>query len=208
MTWMTTASGLTFNLARPAAGDILIEDIAHHLAHINRFNGATCRPYSVAEHSILTMRIAAAVLGLRDPFGLLAALLHDAHEAYMGDLIQPLKVTLAMSGTFACQVEHGIERAVGERFSLRCPRAGYRTQLRQADLIALATERRDLMPPSTERWPILDGIEPWAEVQLRTEQLERRQPAFWRAEFLAHFRRLRREIEANRAAIPVTHSAQ
>lgn len=208
MTFMTTASGLSFNLARPAAGDILIEDIAHHLSHINRFNGATYRPYSVAEHSILAMRIAGAELALRDPFGLLAVLLHDGHEAYFGDLTQPLKVTLAMGGTFVSSVENSVEKAVGERFSLRCPRAAYRDRIRQADLIALATERRDLMPPSTERWPILDGIEPWPHVYLRSAEHEARTPAFWRGEFLAHFRRLRRLIEDYRAAIPVHHSAE
>lgn len=207
MSTMQTASGRTFNLARPSPDDILIEDIAHHLAHINRFNGATCRPYSVAEHSILAMRIAGAD-GLRDPFGLLAVLLHDGHEAYFGDLIQPLKVTLAMGSTQLGAIEASVERAVGDRFSLRCPRAAYRDRIRQADLIALATERRDLMPASTERWSILDGIEPWPHVYLRSAEHEARTPAFWRGEFLAHFRRLRRLIEDYRAAIPVHHSAE
>ena len=70
--------------------DIDIQDIAHSLAHICRFNGHTPYFYSVAEHSVLVMK-AVEQSGIKLTASLqLAALLHDAHECYVGDIIRPM----------------------------------------------------------------------------------------------------------------------
>jgi hypothetical protein len=157
MTWMLTATGTAFELGRPRTDDVQLADIAHQLALINRFNGATTRPYSVAEHSLLVAEIFERQLGMANPTARLAALMHDAHECYLGDITSPVKRHLGEE----CQVlDASLQRAVQERYGLRTAAAAYRQQIRDADLIALATERRDLMPPTDRQWTVLDGIEP------------------------------------------------
>jgi hypothetical protein len=166
MTWMLTATGTAFELGRPHKDAVQLDDIAHHLSLINRFNGATPRPYSVAEHSLLVAEIFERQLGMTNPVARLAALLHDAHEAYLGDLISPVKGHL---GAESRVLEASLERAVQERYGLRTAAAAYRQQIRDADLIALATERRDLMPPHPGHWPVLDGIEPVEWINLNDQ---------------------------------------
>ena len=78
MTWITTATGSEVSLRNPEPASISLRTIAHHLSLINRFTGATCRPYSVAEHSLLVCEIAEREFQL-DAHGLLAALLLAAH---------------------------------------------------------------------------------------------------------------------------------
>lgn len=163
MTWMITTTGRQFFIAQPEPDAICIDDIAHQLALSNRFNGATYRPYSVAEHSLLVAEIAERDLGLRDPCGVLAALMHDAHEAYFGDVISPVKAALGEAGRF---VESRLERAVQRRYGLITPTTAYRELIRRADLMALATERRDLTAPHSTPWSMLTGIEPAGWVNL------------------------------------------
>jgi hypothetical protein len=166
MTWMLTATGTAFELGRPRTDDVQLADIAHQLALINRFNGATTRPYSVAEHSLLVAEIFERQLGMSNPVARLAALMHDAHKCYLGDITTPVKRHLGDG----CQVlEASLERAVQERYGLRTAAAAYRQQIRDADLIALATERRDLMPPSARHWAVLDGIEPVEWINLNDQ---------------------------------------
>jgi 5'-nucleotidase len=91
--WQRMLSGRRLDLLNPAPADIEIEDIAHGLARVARWNGQTLGPhaFSVAQHSVLVEEIAA----LRDPGWparwRLAALLHDAPEYVVGDLISPFK---------------------------------------------------------------------------------------------------------------------
>jgi len=88
--WITTASGRKFYYFDTEKGDpICIEDIAQHLSQQCRYLGATTAFYSVADHSVLCLRIAEK-LGLSSKHRL-AALLHDAPEAYIGDMPGPLK---------------------------------------------------------------------------------------------------------------------
>lgn len=189
--WMVTASGREYALNGPQAlghwNPPDIRDVAHHLALINRFNGATSRPYSVAEHSLLCERIAAAQgadAGLR-----LAALMHDAHQAYVGDVTSPAKHCLGVEWIgFEAMHKANLRSA----FGLRALFAGHAGQVQQIDLIALATERRDLTAFDhfrNERWPVLDGIEPHLE---RLDPLN--PPAEWqsmREQFLQRFAVLR-----------------
>ena len=102
--------------------------------------------YSVAQHSLI-------VAGLVPPHLRLAALLHDAAEAYLGDMVKPLKVLLPEFAVLEDKVSAIIAATYGLDFSDYAP-------IKRADLIALATEKRDLMPHSAERWAYLDGIAP------------------------------------------------
>jgi hypothetical protein len=87
-TEIVTYSGQTVNLLDAKAESVNITDIAHALSHINRWNGHAASPYSVAAHS---MGVAKHFV---DPVEKLAALLHDAHEAYLGDITKPMHRTL------------------------------------------------------------------------------------------------------------------
>ena len=144
--YVSTFLGNRFYPAAPRIEDVHIEDIAHGLAFQCRFNGQTRAFYSVAQHSLLVAGLVPARLRL-------AALLHDAAEAYLGDMVKPLK---ALFPEFS-QLEEGVMAIIGERFGV----TGFRNPaIKRADLIALATEKRDLMPHSCEPWATLAGITP------------------------------------------------
>ncbi|MEM9248296.1 MAG: HD family hydrolase [Pseudomonadota bacterium] len=93
--WQRMLSGRRLDLLDPTPMDIEIEDIAHGLAFVARWNGQTAGdwPYSVAEHSLLVEAIFAR-LGTTEPRWQLAALLHDAPEYVIGDMISPVKTTV------------------------------------------------------------------------------------------------------------------
>ena len=84
---MRTFTGRMVNVADPDESTIHIDDIAHHLSIIGRWGGSAKRHYSVAEHSCWVSWIAEEIC----PGAGLHGLLHDAHEAYVGDIITPLK---------------------------------------------------------------------------------------------------------------------
>lgn len=84
---MTTYTGRTFWPLDPRPEEVCLEDIAHSLSHMARFNGHTKRFYSVAQHSIHLSAWVAEKHALH-------ALLHDAAEAYVGDIIRPVKHAL------------------------------------------------------------------------------------------------------------------
>ncbi len=94
--WQRMLSGRQLDLFDPAPTDIEIDDIARGLAFVARWNGQTSgnHPYSVAEHSLLVERIFRAKHPGSDPRWKLAALLHDAAEYVIGDIISPVKHTL------------------------------------------------------------------------------------------------------------------
>lgn len=166
MTWMITATGQDFHLTGHAAlgNQIDLQDIAHALAQINRFTGHTTRPYSVAEHSMLVADIAAHHGAT--PMVQLAALLHDAHEAYTGDVSSPVKWALGHAWS---DFEHTLERAVHRHFGLQSTFASQGRLVKRYDLIALATERRDLTtfdPARNGDWPVLRDVAPWDGVNL------------------------------------------
>jgi hypothetical protein len=160
--FLVTASGREIDLIYPRQGDILMSDIAHSLAQINRFTGHARRPYSVAEHSLLVCEIAQRVYRL-DAHGLFAALMHDAHEAYCGDVASPAKGLLHTPWEY---LEGRLQNTVRNAFALQGPAYEYRAAIKSADTIALATERAQLMPPSPSIWPILLHVEPvnWVDL--------------------------------------------
>lgn len=141
-----TASGALVDLAHPDPAAVDIRDIAHSLARVCRFGGHV-RPatgpawYSVAQHSLLVEHLTPAPLAM-------VALLHDATEAYLGDVTAPLK---ALLGAVYLDLERGWALAIGQRFGLGAALAELPPEVAAADRRALATERRDMVAPSSWR---------------------------------------------------------
>lgn len=144
MTVITTASGQRLNLALPAASSIRIRDIAHQLACINRFHGAPALPYSVAQHSTVVAKIAEQVSD--DPLLALQALIHDAHEAFTGDIVTPLQETFADGGEQLRRVQRTLDLVIHDCLGVPLPAEEERKTIGFADRRAFATEWRDLMP--------------------------------------------------------------
>jgi 5'-deoxynucleotidase YfbR-like HD superfamily hydrolase len=137
---MFTASGRKINLLDPRPEDIYIEDIAHCLSNLCRYGGQTKQFYSVAEHSC---RVAEAVPEVHKKW----ALLHDASEAYLGDVVRPLKYLPDMS--VYREIEKKFEEVICERFglSLEMPK-----MVKLFDGILLATEMRDITNIPEAHW--------------------------------------------------------
>lgn len=152
---IVTANGNEVDMRYPRPGSITLPDVAHHLATINRFTGAARRPYSVAEHSLLVCEIAERELHLPVE-GRLAALMHDAHEAYTGDLHTPGKAEV---GPGWHEFEGRFERLVRRVFGLTQAFADHAVDIKRADLMALATERAQLLPPAPTPWAVLDHVQ-------------------------------------------------
>ncbi|MEM1397983.1 MAG: HD family hydrolase [Pseudomonadota bacterium] len=110
-------SGRRLDLLDPSPVDVEIEDIAHGLARVARWNGQTLGPqaFSVAQHSVVVERFCAELKPDWPPKWRLAALLHDAPEFVIGDMISPFKS--ALGGAYK-DVEAGLQRAIHLRFGL------------------------------------------------------------------------------------------
>ena len=109
--WMQTFTGHKFWPLDPRLEDVRIEDIAHALAYICRFGGHTSSFCSIAEHSIYVSEIC-------DPEDALAGLFHDAAEAYVGDMIRPLKDSGSTMAEQYCLIEKRVLSAVFARFQI------------------------------------------------------------------------------------------
>ena len=114
--WTQTACSRAVDLLAPQPEQILLADIARALSRIPRFNGATHGDvaFSVASHSLLVAELAAVSHVPEEdnlPTLRLAAMLHDAHEAYMGDLVSPMKAALGTFMSFE-RVWHTVETGI------------------------------------------------------------------------------------------------
>jgi hypothetical protein len=137
--WILTFTGVQFYPTTPNAEDIHIKDIAHALAGINRFLGHSRSYINVAEHSF---RVSHDVSEQDALWGLL----HDAAEAYLGDLPTPLKYHTPM-GKLYREYEDRLMRLICQRFGLpeRCP-----ASVAGADHRQLQREWEHLMDPATK----------------------------------------------------------
>ena len=115
--WQRMLSGRRLDLLDPSPLDIEIADIAHGLARVARWNGQTVgeHAFSVAQHSVVVEEIAAALQPGLEPRWRLTALLHDAAEYVIGDMISPFKAAL---GVDYKAFEHRLEQAIHLRFGL------------------------------------------------------------------------------------------
>ena len=133
-------SGRRLDLLDPSPLDVEIEDIAHGLARVARWNGQTSGPhiFSVAQHSVLVERIVASLDPGAPARWRLAALLHDAPEYVIGDMISPFK---AVIGESYKSVEARILAAIHMRFALPANTPASLTRLvKQADSVAAFIE--------------------------------------------------------------------
>ena len=134
--WQRMLSGRRLDLLDPSPFDVEIEDIAHGLAFVARWNGQTKgdHPYSVAEHSLLVEEIFAIVASGCDTHWRLAALLHDAPEYVIGDMISPVKAAV---GPGYAALDARLARAVHIRFGLpaEIPKL-VKAQIKRADRIS------------------------------------------------------------------------
>lgn len=145
--WIMTASGRRLHLSRPQVADITIEDIALGLSRQFRFNGHSSKAFTVAQHSVMVSYMVCEKSALQ-------GLLHDAPEAYIGDLPSPLK---ELCPDYQ-RIEQRLNLTIMKRFGLPERHA---PEVKYADMIMLATEKRDLMPQAAgDYWPMLDGIDP------------------------------------------------
>ena len=115
--WQRMLSGRRLDLLDPSPMDIEIEDIAHGLARVARWNGQTTgeHAFSVAQHSLVVEEICAHIRPDLEPKWRLAALLHDASEYVIGDMISPFKAALGYDYKV---FEERLENAIHIRFGL------------------------------------------------------------------------------------------
>ena len=129
-----TFSGKKIKIKNPQVDDIDIRDIAAALSKICRFGGHSSEFYSVAQHSVLVALMVPKRLRA-------AALLHDASEAYLGDVIKPLKVIL---GPIYAELEANFQRVIMERFLSIPPLADLlasdKEEIKKCDILALQIE--------------------------------------------------------------------
>lgn len=155
----STISGHDIDLLRVDHELVRVEDIAHHLSRIRRFNGGTLVGYSVAAHALHVcdlVRQAGGTLGAQR-----AALHHDSHEYLIGDTITPVKTAINIIAPAAWRsLETIVQRQVLSALGLHATYVSHRSLIDRADLVALATEKRDLKPANAHAWACLDGITP------------------------------------------------
>jgi len=162
ITWIETFTGKKIDPLNFKKEDICMEDIAHSLSMLCRFNGHCKYFYSVAEHSV---RVSQLVPDELKP----AALLHDSSEAYLSDMPEPTKGLFPQFG----ELEENILRVIFAKFMLDY--ADLR-RIRWADDAMLATEVRDLMN-NIDGWcshlaPLRETIVPWGQQLAETAFLK------------------------------------
>lgn len=190
-TKIVTYTGKVFDLLNPSPDMVCIEDIAHSLAYQCRYTGHTREFYSVAQHCVL-MAENPDLPG--DP---LQKLMHDAAEAYIGDIANPWKNLLQVQIPHLCPVnierqfvpvrdfEAGIQKVIGLALGIDL---NYSAEVKGSDIRMMATEIRDLMPQmfSFSVWcikennPVKEIIASWV-------------PEFTEKVFLAVYAKLRKE---------------
>lgn len=159
-----TISGNVFFPTSPEPKEIHIADIAHSLSMLTRFNGHCRWFYSVAQHCVIMSNAVS-------PEYALEALMHDAAEAYIGDLVRPVKAHCPDW----CEIDKRLDAVIRAKFGL--PEA-MSAEVRHWDNVMCATEKRDLLNPSMADWaglpePAPFRIEPWPQEYAKYRFLER-----------------------------------
>lgn len=137
--WLGTSSGIWVDLSAPQTSDIDIEDIAWSLSNIMRFNGHLSTQISVARHSLEVSRLVPAELQL-------AALLHDAHETYVGDVVRPVKRYLETRGVNLDDYEGFWQNLIWLKYKCVPVNKEQRQLINDADDLQMAREITSLAP--------------------------------------------------------------
>lgn len=146
--WLQTISGRRVSVLDPQPEEIFLEDIIPTIAKQCRFNGHCSEFYSVAQHCVLGAQF--ALFHWDNEEIAREFLLHDATEAYMGDLIRPVKVMLPEFS----KIEGGFWKAISAKFKIP---EEHTEKCKLLDNIMVTWEKRDLLPNS-EEWPNLPDI--------------------------------------------------
>lgn len=141
--WLQTYTGVCFPFSFDDPGRINIQDIAHSLALQCRFNGHCKEFYSVAQHSVWVSNM------VTDPELKIPALLHDASEAYLGDMIYPLKHSGMFDKFKEC--EKLVDLLIAQHFGFDVTLL-HHPDIRHADAVMLATERDQFMSKPPRPW--------------------------------------------------------
>lgn len=147
--WIETFTGRHFWPLDPRPDELCIDDIAHALASICRFNGHCARHYSVAEHSLFCAQYARA-MGWSEEVQL-ACLMHDASEAYLCDIPSPIKPYLHGYA----EAEERLQRLIWGWLGL-CVGDNVRAKIHEADTFTRNIEACQLMPEHC--WAVMPGI--------------------------------------------------
>ena len=190
--WQRMLSGRRLDLLDPTPVDIEIEDIAHGLAFVARWNGQTYGdwPYSVAEHSLLVETIFGRLNPGISTRWLLAALLHDAPEYVIGDMISPVKSAV---GSGYGELDERLTAAIHIRFGLPSvlPQA-IRREIKRADRISAWLEARQIAGFSqAEADRYFDGP---PDCDLSGLEIRLRAPVEVRADYVSRYRVLMKQI--------------
>jgi uncharacterized protein len=152
--YLQTVSGRWVNPFDPDPGQLDAADIARALANQCRFGGHARVFYSVAQHSVIVSELVEARGGdVEDAF---AALMHDATEAYLGDMPHPIKHRSPLGAAFK-EAEDHLEQVIRKHFRI----SAHVPEIKRVDRALLATERRAFSGESWH-WPELEGVEPLA----------------------------------------------
>ena len=167
--WIQTHTGKQFWPMDPNPDAISIIDIATSLSRVNRFTGHTIFCYSVAQHSVYVSDILPKEY---QKWGLL----HDAHEAYVNDMVSPVKKYFPLYQ----EIETKLMKTMAQRFDLTWP---VPKPIVEADYIILATEKRDIMGPEPASWgplpkPANFTIEKWTVERAYKQFLKRFEELF------------------------------
>lgn len=156
MSWIQTYSGDAFDFLQLDTKSVHLRDIAHALSNLCRFNGHTRRFYSVAEHSVWVSQKC-------DPDYALQGLLHDATEAYVGDMVSPLKRLI----TDFSKHEANVWKLICKKFHVE---EELHPSVKDADIRMLVTEKALLHAESPREWhPDLERISPYPDINLGLE---------------------------------------
>ncbi len=191
MTWLQTSKGRVFDLLDPRADMVDFAEIAFALARLNRFTGHA-GVYSVAQHCAHGCDY---FLSLGDREGALFFLLHDAHEAYIGDLSTPLKMALAASmPAFPLHwkmLRKSIDAAIWRASGLLPPSPEIAARVKLVDLAMLRTERDQLLTPPPAPW--MDAVEQATPLPVWIDRLTA--PELAERRWLGRFRSLTQKAE-------------
>jgi 5'-nucleotidase len=150
--YLQTVSGRWVNPFDPDPEQFDAGDIARALANQCRFGGHSRVFYSVAQHCVIVSRVVEERGG--DVEDVFAALMHDASEAYLGDMPHPLKHRSELGAAFR-DAEAQLEAAIRDRFNIKADVP----EVKRVDRALLATERRAFSAEAWH-WPELEDVEP------------------------------------------------
>lgn len=168
--WMQTSTGKAFWPTDPHEYEVDIEDIAHALAHQCRYGGHAKCHYSVAEHCYLLSTVV-------PPEHALAALMHDAAETYLQDIVRPVKKYLAGYA----DIERGLEKVIFTKYGIPYPLP----QVVMDYDIAICRDEKDAV--------MAEAPMPWAENEPLGVEIQCWPPNIAKQMFLMRFRELYHE---------------